>query len=273
MHQPEEKEAHEKLCQIKCTINYQFHKEQRRKARRVDDYYHSTISAEECIAKNCRMHRAQVRDTPEVKHAKLLWTHCKTGCALHQQQFKNAQKVDDYYHSTLPANLYKATDCPIHESKKPEPRERTAKKKIPHHNIHWSFCYNDQCTNHYDAKIGAGRFPKERRKSQKGRLSKPKNQDAARDRVTLAKAVLKRPLKKCEKQERKTCSYEPQYLQTDTRCQRSQIVGQHEPSSHHEWQKTTTYSIELRKFRYEQYQPTTVPRHTGTAGFNLRPRQ
>ncbi|KAI1676020.1 Retrotrans-gag domain containing protein [Pyrenophora tritici-repentis] len=66
MHQPEKTEAHEELCWIKCKTNCRFHKEQRRKARRVDDYYHSTISAEECIAKSCRMHRAQVRDTPEV---------------------------------------------------------------------------------------------------------------------------------------------------------------------------------------------------------------
>ncbi|EMD68947.1 hypothetical protein COCSADRAFT_155185 [Bipolaris sorokiniana ND90Pr] len=97
MHQPGEKEAHEELCWIKCTIDCQFHKEQRRKARRVDDYYHSTISAEECIAKNCRMHRAQ---------------------------FEDARQVGNHYYSILPANICEAKDCPIHKSKKPEPRKR-----------------------------------------------------------------------------------------------------------------------------------------------------
>lgn len=131
MHQPGEKEAHEELCWIKCTINCQFHQDQRRKARRVDNYYHSTISADECIAKNCRMHRGQ------------------------------AKRVTTDH---LPATV-----------KKPEPRGKTAKTEIPHRNVHWSFCYEDRCTDHYDAKKGAGYFPQGRKKSQKGRLSRPKN--------------------------------------------------------------------------------------------------
>ena len=97
MHHPEEKEAHEGLCWINCTTNCQFHQEQRQKARRVDNYYHSTIPAEECNAEHCRMHRAQKprvtttrmpKQVPgklnkDKSHERLLWTHCKKGCAFY----------------------------------------------------------------------------------------------------------------------------------------------------------------------------------------------
>jgi hypothetical protein len=81
------------------------------------------------------MHRAQVRETP-VEHSKLLWTHCRKGCAMHQQQFEDARQVDNHYHSTLPANNCEAKDCPIHKSRRPEPRKRTTQQKTPHENIH-----------------------------------------------------------------------------------------------------------------------------------------
>ncbi|KAH7557890.1 reverse transcriptase [Bipolaris maydis] len=162
VHQPGEKEAHEELCWINCTTNCQFHREQRRNARKVDDYYHSTISAEECNAKNCRMHRAarprvtmtrvprqdQGKSNEEKSHERLLWTHCRKGCAFHRQQFEDARGADG---------------CPIHRTKKPSPTRKVAKDDIPHPNIHWSFCYDDQCTIHYSAKEGEGYFPKQRK--------------------------------------------------------------------------------------------------------------
>ncbi|KAH7559971.1 reverse transcriptase [Bipolaris maydis] len=184
VHQPGEKEAHEELCWINCTTNCQFHREQRRNARKVDDYYHSTISAEECNAKNCRMHRAarprvtmtrvprqdQGKSNEEKSHERLLWTHCRKGCAFHRQQFEDARGVNDYLHSTLSANICEADGCPIHRTKKPSPTRKVAKDDIPHPNIHWSFCYDDQCTIHYSAKEGEGYFPKQRKGSPKTTL-------------------------------------------------------------------------------------------------------
>ncbi|KAH7551149.1 reverse transcriptase [Bipolaris maydis] len=182
VHQPGEKEAHEELCWINCTTNCQFHREQRRNARKVDDYYHSTISAEECNAKNCRMHRAarprvtmtrvprqdQGKSNEEKSHERLLWTHCRKGCAFHRQQFEDARGVNDYLHSTLSANICEADGCPIHRTKKPSPTRKVAKDDIPHPNIHWSFCYDDQCTIHYSAKEGEGYFPKQRKGCRQG---------------------------------------------------------------------------------------------------------
>ncbi|KAH7562161.1 reverse transcriptase [Bipolaris maydis] len=184
MHQPGEKEAHEELCWTNCTTNCQFHREQRRNARKVDDYYHSTISAEECNAKNCRMHRAarprvtttrvprqgQERSNKEKSHERLLWTHCRKGCAFHRQQFEDARGVNDYLHSTLSANICEADGCPIHRMQKPGPTRKVAKDNIPHQNIHWSFCYDDQCTIHYSAKAGEGYFPTQRKGSPKTTL-------------------------------------------------------------------------------------------------------
>ncbi|KAH7563016.1 reverse transcriptase [Bipolaris maydis] len=184
MHKPEKKEAHEELCWTNCTTNCQFHREQRRNARKVDDYYHSTISAEECNAKNCRMHRAArprvtttrvPRQEPgksekEKSHERLLWTHCRKGCAFHRQQFEDARGVNDHLHSTLSANICEAKDCPIHKVKKPRPTRKVAKEDIPHQNIHWSFCYDDQCTIHYSAKAGEGYFPTQRKGSPKTTL-------------------------------------------------------------------------------------------------------
>ncbi|KAH7562940.1 reverse transcriptase [Bipolaris maydis] len=169
MHQPGEKEAHEELCWTNCTTNCQFHREQRRNARKVDDYYHSTISAEECNAKNCRMHRAarprvtttrvprqeRERSNKEKSHERLLWTHCRKGCAFHRQQFEDARGVNDYLHSTLSTNICEADGCPIHRTKKPSPTKGFAKEDIPHENTHWSFCYDDQCTGQGHAGEGS----------------------------------------------------------------------------------------------------------------------
>ncbi|KAH7554709.1 hypothetical protein BM1_07370 [Bipolaris maydis] len=184
MHQPEEKEAHEELCWINCTTNCQFHQKQRRNARKVDDYYHSTISAAECNAKHCKMPRAskprvtttrmlkQVPDKPnkDKSHERLLWTHCRKGCAFHRQQFEDARGVNDHLHSTLSANICEADGCPIHRTKKPSPKRKVAKEDIPHQNTHWSFCYDDQCTIHYSAKAGEGYFPTQGKSSPKTTL-------------------------------------------------------------------------------------------------------
>ena len=180
MHQPGKKEAHEELCWINCTTNCQFHQIQRRNARKVDDYYHSTISAEECKAKHCKMHRAQKprvtttrmpkqvlgKPNKDKSHERLLWTHCRKGRAFHQQQFEDARGVNDYLHSTLSANIYKARDCLIHKVKKPRPTREVAKQEIPHQNTYWSFCYDDQCIIHYSAKAGEGYFPTQRKDRQ-----------------------------------------------------------------------------------------------------------
>ena len=96
----------------------------------------------------------------EKSHERLLWTQCRKGCAFHRQQFEDARGVNDYLHSTLSANIYEANGCPIHRAKKPSLTRKVAKDDIPHPNIHWSFCYDDQCTVHYAAKEGEGYFPK-----------------------------------------------------------------------------------------------------------------
>jgi len=44
----------------------------------------------------------------------------------------------------------------------------TGQGPIPHDCLHWTFCYKDNCRTHYDAKYGAGYFPRKR----KGRQSK-----------------------------------------------------------------------------------------------------
>lgn len=57
VHEPEKEElAHQRLCWINCTSNCNFHQEQRRDARQVDNFYHSTLTPDECGSKECWMH-------------------------------------------------------------------------------------------------------------------------------------------------------------------------------------------------------------------------
>lgn len=55
-------------------------------------------------------------------------------------------------------------------------REQTpGEELVPHARSDWKMCYQDTCPDHLAAKRQAGRFPKGMKRSQKGRLSRPKN--------------------------------------------------------------------------------------------------
>ena len=125
------------------------------------DLLHRTF----CQREGCHIHESG----KEEAHQELLWKHCRYGCPFHRQQMEDARRVDDPHHGTLSSKICEAADCPIHEAKKQAPKPRSQRpESIPHQNIHWSFCHDDKCAIHYDAKYGAGHFPKKR----KGKQSK-----------------------------------------------------------------------------------------------------
>lgn len=143
IHTPEEQEEHQEILWNNCTIRCEFHEQQERNAWKIGDPYHYTLSRKECKAKYCPTHYAS-----------------KTPSKWRKEQLKRTHQTDEYH---TPCTV---KDCPIHQAKKPEPREPTKEQETPHQNLHWSFCYKDNCTIHYDAKYGAGYFPRKRKGKQ-----------------------------------------------------------------------------------------------------------
>jgi len=93
------------------------------------------------------------------------WTKCELRCRFHKGQRKTAGwRRNDEWHEILTDRECRIEDCPMH--KKPGPQENqkatSREEPIPHECIHWSFCYEDYCRIHYDAKYGAGYFPRKR---------------------------------------------------------------------------------------------------------------
>lgn len=144
------------------------------------DHCHIYIRDDECLDDHCRSHQ---RYKEERAHQELCWFKCEPMCQYHKGQRRDALQEDNYYHSTITAEECQSITCPIHSARDQTDGKRVPLiaqgkekgKQIPHEYTHWTFCYNDSCRTHYDAKYGSGYFPKERKKSQKGRLPKPKN--------------------------------------------------------------------------------------------------
>jgi hypothetical protein len=159
----EDTEEHEKLCWYDCKIDCTFHKEDKEACRTDQDRCcHLSLWADECLADNCHIHEQEKVDI----HKRLLWTQCKNECDFHRNQFKEAHKVDDYYHATLSADICKITNCPTHELRKATYRKGVTKEEVPHLDLHWTFCYDDRCLIHYSSKNDTGYFPKYKGKKQ-----------------------------------------------------------------------------------------------------------
>lgn len=162
---PEERDTreHQGLCWYDCKTECEFHKKDKEDCRKDQERCcHLNLWADECLADNCHLHEPEKIGI----HERLLWPQCKNGCSFHRDQLEKARQVDDYYHVTLSSNICEVADCPIHEAKKAEPRKRITKEKIPHQNLHWSFCYDDRCTIHYSSKTDTGYFPRKRKGKQ-----------------------------------------------------------------------------------------------------------
>lgn len=107
------------------------------------------------------------RKTPE--HKKLHWTECQLKCRVHKEQRKaTGRMVTDEWHEVLTDKECRVNGCPIHKTRK-EIWPITEEDEN-HIRIHWTFCTNDSCEIHYDAKNGAGYFP--RKTKGKGKQSK-----------------------------------------------------------------------------------------------------
>jgi hypothetical protein len=90
-------------------------------------------------------------------------------CGLCRAKEGNEHSQDrqfDDWHQELPSNECPIYDCLIHDTPRKTPKTMQALKdykldyRNPNHGqLHWSFCYYDQCTIHHNAKTNEGRFP------------------------------------------------------------------------------------------------------------------
>jgi hypothetical protein len=124
--------------------------------------------------------------TPE--HQTKHWMDCELKCRFHKSQRKaTGKEVEADWHGFLEDNECQVKDCYRHPGKRGKNRAwedaskdrpvedewytknvPTGQGPVPHELLHWTFCYKDNCGTHYDAKYGAGYFPRER----KGKQSK-----------------------------------------------------------------------------------------------------
>jgi hypothetical protein len=104
IHEPEKQERiHRRLCWMNCETKCHFHKLQYEKALNMNDYYHGTITAEECSNRRCRMHFGDSQESgrvtedqapaqpertyEEVPHHRLNWTFCYDDyCQMHYSE-------------------------------------------------------------------------------------------------------------------------------------------------------------------------------------------
>lgn len=176
IHKEEHQEAHERLEWINCVEKCRFHREQRIAARQESHYLHRTITAKECRTVGCKMHdttKDQI-PTPEtleemMLHMNIHWTFCtEDQCTIHYDA-----KADSGF---FPRETDRKNRDRRRANRTTRTREQTpGRELVPHRHSDWRLCYRDACPDHLAAKQQAGRFPKERKRSEKGRRSQPKN--------------------------------------------------------------------------------------------------
>jgi hypothetical protein len=100
------------------------------------------------------------------EHEQHLWMSCDRndvdmGCSFHYFQ-KHAATMDKEArtHGYLENEECNDPDCKTHAGKTAK-GDRAATPET-HKSLHWTFCDDDSCTVHYQAKKGAGRFPQKR---------------------------------------------------------------------------------------------------------------
>jgi hypothetical protein len=119
--------------------------------------------ADVCKDVNCDQHE-KLR-----KHEQQPWMSCNRnevdmGCSFHYFQ-KHAASMDKgaFTHKHLDRSECNDPDCRTHAAEADE--GATPKTKMyakTHESLHWAFCDNDSCMIHYQAKYGAGHFPRKR---------------------------------------------------------------------------------------------------------------
>ena len=168
-HKEAHRMAHEHEIWINCINKCRFHREQRIAARQEKHHLHKTVAASECRTAGCRKHgttrdQARVPDTLEamIPHGNIHWSFCTDDdCMTHFDAKADRGHFPQKSH--------------IRKGKMTHQRKIDDEGTISHRHVDWKLCYRDACPVHRDAKERAGRFPKGQKRSEKGRLSKPKN--------------------------------------------------------------------------------------------------
>jgi hypothetical protein len=108
---------------------------------------------------------AEVDDTKgKDRHEDLCWIDCPACCWYHRGQWNlSRMQQDDCCHQLLPQNQCLVKDCEVHPLEEIKEYVKPRKQEpVPHKLVHWTFCFDDNCTIHYDAKANVGYFPKRR---------------------------------------------------------------------------------------------------------------
>ncbi|KAK1918665.1 hypothetical protein P3342_001714 [Pyrenophora teres f. teres] len=158
----EHQAAHWTECELRC----RFHKGQRRTVGwRMNDEWHETLLDKECRVEACPMHKKPEPSTqwgnwdnlpPLVEqHEDLYWLDCEDRCDYHlAQKERSRRQEDDCCHPNLRDRECLVEACRLHKALRTGP--------VRHELVHWTFCHNDNCPIHQDAKSNVGYFPKKR---------------------------------------------------------------------------------------------------------------
>ena len=160
VHEPEKQEAmHEKLLWSKCKRDFCIYHADAKEQCRIDenDPGHEHLWADDCPILDCHIH---AREHAEA-HERLTWINCAEKCRFHRNQRIEAREESNYLHNLIPTKECRTTGCKYHGTTKGQAQvPNTLEEMIPHMNIHWTFCTNDDCMTHFDAKANQGYFPK-----------------------------------------------------------------------------------------------------------------
>jgi hypothetical protein len=77
-------------------------------------------------------------------------------------------------HNTIADKECRTYNCKMHGTTK-IPKPETLDEMIPHQNLHWSFCTEDNCTAHRSAKDDNGYDPRKQKGKRLGTKGQSKN--------------------------------------------------------------------------------------------------
>jgi hypothetical protein len=98
------------------------------------------------------------------EHQQVHWTACTLHCRFHKGKRRTAGwRIKDEWHEMLEDKECRIEACSIHQHEKDTTQVEPKGLLHPQHQcLHWTFCHEDSCMIHYDAKSKVGYFPQKR---------------------------------------------------------------------------------------------------------------
>ncbi|USP73296.1 Reverse Transcriptase [Curvularia clavata] len=158
---------HEMIAWNECKRRFcMFHSDAKEQCKLDEhDPNHKHLWANDCPMLDCHIHKEEHQRA----HEQLCWINCIEKCRFHREQRIAARHADHHLHGTIAAKECRTIKCRMHGTKEINLPE-TLEEMIPHPNEHWTFCTDDNCRIHLDAKQNHGYFPRKRKGKKLGRV-------------------------------------------------------------------------------------------------------